>query len=100
MTRSYDRTENGNVALTGEIDLASTNGSFLLAIGFGTNPAEAGQRALSSLYQDYHRTREDYIEHWRSWLKRYIPPEMNRKTGAPFIDGVQLEETPVGVFFV
>ena len=100
MTRSYDRAENGNVALTGEIDLASTNGSFLLAIGFGTNPAEAGQRALSSLYQDYHQTREDYIEHWRSCLKRYMPPEMDRKTGAPFIDGVQLEETPVGVFFV
>ena len=80
MTRSYSRAENGNVALTGEIDLVEAHGSFLLAIGFGTNPAEAGQRALSSLYRDYHRTRADYIENWRAWLKRYTPPEMDRKT--------------------
>jgi glucoamylase len=68
------------VALTGEIDLAGSNGSFLLAVGFGTNPAEAGQRALSSLYQDYHRMRERYIDGWRSWLKQYTPPAIDHKT--------------------
>lgn len=79
MTWAYDRAENGNVALTGEIDLSAKNGSFLLAIGFGTNPAEAGQRALSSLYEDYHEMRGEYIARWQYWLKKYHLPEMDRK---------------------
>jgi hypothetical protein len=42
MTWQYERAENGNVALTAEIDLAAAKeGLFVLAIGFGTNPAEA-----------------------------------------------------------
>ncbi len=35
MTSDYTRAENGNVALTGEIDLAAWNGAFTLALGFG-----------------------------------------------------------------
>jgi glucoamylase len=80
MTWAYERAENGNVALTAEIDLTRANGSFLLSVGFGTNPAEAGQRALGSLYQDSHRTCDDYIETWRSWIKKYTPAEMDRNT--------------------
>ena len=49
MTWEYDRAENGNLALTAEIDLAACNGEFILALGFGGIPAEAGQQALSSL---------------------------------------------------
>ena len=49
MTWEYDRAENGNIALTGEIDLAACNGEFVLALGFGGIWAEAGQQALSSL---------------------------------------------------
>jgi glucoamylase len=44
MTRTYDRAENGNIALTGEIDLAACNGEFILALGFGSSWAEAGRR--------------------------------------------------------
>ncbi len=79
MTWAYDRAENGNVALAGEVDLSANNGSFLLAVGFGTNPVEAGQRALSSLYEDYHKMREEYMDRWRYWLKKYTPPELGRK---------------------
>ena len=35
LTGSYDRAENGNVALTGEIDFAAGDGEFVLALGFG-----------------------------------------------------------------
>jgi glucoamylase len=79
MTWEYDRAENGNVALSGEVDLAGCKGSFVLAIGFGTNPYEAGQRALSSLYQDFSFTRSTYIDTWRSWLKKFTPPDMDQK---------------------
>ena len=69
MTREYDRAENGNIALTGEIDLAACNGEFLLALGFGGIWAEAGQQVISSLLASYEKTRADYVFHWRHWQK-------------------------------
>ena len=68
MTWEYDRAENGNVALTAEIDLAACNGEFVLALGFGSNWAEAGQQVNSSLLSLYERTRKDYVLDWQSWL--------------------------------
>ena len=69
MTWEYDRAENGNIALTAEIDLAACNGEFLLALGFGGIWAEAGQQVISSLLTSYEKTREDYVFHWRHWQK-------------------------------
>jgi glucoamylase len=69
MTWEYDRAENGNVALTAEIDLAGCNGEFILALGFGGIWAEAGQQALSSLLTSYETIREDYVFHWQNWQK-------------------------------
>jgi glucoamylase len=73
ITREYGRAENGNVALTGEVDLAACNGEFILALGFGAIWAEAGQQALSSLLTSYQSTQSDYVFHWKNWqgtLKR------------------------------
>ena len=67
MTWEYDRAENGNIALTAEIDLAACNGEFILALGFGGIWAEAGQQALSSLLTSYETTRKDYVFHWQNW---------------------------------
>ena len=67
MTWEYDRAENGNVALTAEIDLAACNGEFILALGFGGIWAEAGQQALSSLLTSYESTRRDYVSSWQDW---------------------------------
>lgn len=67
MTWEYDRAENGNIALTGEIDLAACNGEFILALGFGEMWAEAGQQVISSLLTSYQTTRRDYVSHWRNW---------------------------------
>jgi len=69
MRWEYDRAENGNIALTAEIDLAACNGEFLLALGFGGIWAEAGQQVISSLLTSYDITREDYVVHWRHWQK-------------------------------
>ncbi len=49
MTWDYTRAENGNVALTGEIDLAACNGEFTLALGFGEHLVRSRTRcALQS----------------------------------------------------
>jgi glucoamylase len=75
MTQEYSRAENGNVALTGEVDLQTSNGEFVLALGFGTNPAEAGHRALASLFEDFDRVKEKYVRLWQAWSKTIIPVE-------------------------
>jgi glucoamylase len=67
MEWEYTRAENGNIALTGEIDLAACKGEFVLALGFGGIWTEAGQHARSSLLEKYDETREQYVAQWRKW---------------------------------
>ena len=78
MTWSHSRAENGNVALTGEVDLQNAHGDFLLALGFGANSFEAGQRALASLLDGFESARSTYIREWQNWLKTLRP--LNSKT--------------------
>ena len=67
---AVQRAENGNVALIGEIDLdAAAEGTFVLALGFGTNPAEAALRAISSLQEGFEKLKGKYTEEWQSWQK-------------------------------
>jgi len=65
MTRTFSRAGNGNVALTGEVDLAGRD--FLLALGFGTTAAEAGHRALASLLDGFESAQAEYISQWQAW---------------------------------
>jgi glucoamylase len=67
MTWEYERAENGNIALTAEIDLAACNGEFILALGFGGIWAEAGQQAIASLLTSHDRTRAEYVLQWQRW---------------------------------
>ncbi|MGA7292680.1 MAG: glucan 1,4-alpha-glucosidase [Terriglobales bacterium] len=69
MMWEYERAENGNIALTAEIDLAACNGEFILALGFGEIWAEAGQQTISSLLTRYETSRQDYVFHWQHWQK-------------------------------
>jgi glucoamylase len=70
MTWAYTRAEDGNVALTGEVDLAGADGEFVLALGFGQGAAEAGQRAKASLLDSYAVVRSKYVEGWQHWQER------------------------------
>jgi len=67
MEWEYTRAENGNIAFTGEIDLAACNGEFILALGFGSIWTEAGQQARSSLFDDFPERRQHYISQWVKW---------------------------------
>ncbi|MGH8283669.1 MAG: glucan 1,4-alpha-glucosidase [Gammaproteobacteria bacterium] len=69
LTRNYNRAENGNVALCGEIDLQACGGAFVLALGFGHDPFEAGNKVLASLMDGYDSAAALYLREWRTWHK-------------------------------
>ena len=69
MTSSYERAENGNVALIGEVDLQAAGGSFLLALGFGPTAAEAGHQARASMSDGFEAALERYVDEWQGWQK-------------------------------
>lgn len=68
----YVRAENGNVALSGTLDLGRGNGRALLAIGFGAQPEEAAFRALLSLQQGVEPTLHRFCAGWREWQKSLL----------------------------
>jgi glucoamylase len=72
MTWEYTRAENGNIALIGEVDLASCRGEFILALGFGEIWSEAGQQTRSSLHESYEQLRESYVIDWKDWQSRLL----------------------------
>ncbi len=77
MTWEYTRAEHGNVALTAEIDLLKSQGDFVLALGFGSDPNEAARNALASLRDGFANVRHDYIAGWQEWTKTYASPAKN-----------------------
>lgn len=74
LTDHYTRATNGNVALTGQIDLASTGGDFTLAIGFGRSAAEAGHRVAASLWDGFDAALAGYTAEWREWQETVTAP--------------------------
>jgi glucoamylase len=72
MEWQYQRAEKGNVACTGEIDLAACDGEFVLALGFGSIVTEAGQQVRSSLLEDYEELRQCYVAQWRKWQSTLV----------------------------
>ncbi len=73
LTWNYSRAENGNLALTGEVDLAACNGQFVLALGFGRNCWEAGQQVVSTLLEDTDGIRDQFVRQWRVWHDSLLP---------------------------
>ena len=73
LTQLYQRAENGNVALTGEIDLQKCNGEFVIALGFGGIWAEAAEQVKAALIDDYSALQREYVNQWRNWQKTLLP---------------------------
>jgi glucoamylase len=67
LIHTYARAENGNVAVTGEIDLRASDGLFVLALAFGPTAMEAGQHAVISLMDDFDATKAEYVRAWKAW---------------------------------
>ncbi|MEJ2734691.1 MAG: glycoside hydrolase family 15 protein, partial [Anaerolineae bacterium] len=82
MTWTYARAGDGNVALTGEVDLASSEGEFVLALGFGQGPAEAGLRSRASLQDGFSTSLSQYAEAWQSWQERLCDLDVKDAEGS------------------
>ncbi len=73
LTQTYDRAENGNVALTGAIDHAAADGAFVLVLAFGRTWREAGRNARASLLDGFDEARGSYQRGWSEWLATLRP---------------------------
>ena len=83
MMWEFERAENGNVALTGEFDMPEANGnSFIVALGFGRNPEEAGQRARASILESFEAAKTQFISEWEGWQKKLYTIDA-KKSSAP-----------------
>lgn len=71
MTWAYTRAENGNVALTAEIDLVKSHGKFVLALGLGKDPDEAARNAIASLRDGFDKAKKHYVSGWQEWMKTH-----------------------------
>jgi len=78
MTWEYARAENGNVALTAEIDLKAAKGEFVIAIGFGSNAAEAANHACTSLQEGFDSAHKRYAGPWIDWQKSLLNLDKTR----------------------
>jgi glucoamylase len=84
MLWEFDRAENGNVALTAEVDLEEIgSNSFVVALGFGRNPEEAGQRARASIFENFETAKTQFINEWQKWQKKLYAFESSRKNLSP-----------------
>ncbi|MBA3705673.1 MAG: glucan 1,4-alpha-glucosidase, partial [Bacteroidetes bacterium] len=55
----------------GEFDLQNAHGnSFVVALGFGRNPYEAGQRARASIFESFESAKIQFISEWDKWQKK------------------------------
>jgi glucoamylase len=78
MTWAYTEAENGNVCLAAEIDLQAGEGEFLLALGFGRNATEAGNRARASLLDGFNNAQSEYVLQWQRWQQTLFPLDRER----------------------
>ena len=74
MTWEYALAQDGNVALSAEIDLVESHGDFDLALGFGGAPKEAARNAIASLGDGFDRAKHDYVAGWQEWTKSHATP--------------------------
>jgi glucoamylase len=74
LTWEYTRADNGNVAVTGEIDLLKTDGVFVLALGFGKDADEAARNAIASVREGFDTAKRNYIDGWQQWTKTRTVP--------------------------
>ena len=64
MDWEFEQAEDGNIALTGEIDL-SRGMEFTIGVGFGHTPHSASAHLLQALATPFADQREKYVSQWR-----------------------------------
>jgi glucoamylase len=70
LVEEYSLAADGNIALCGELDAGEP---FLLALGFGRDPAAAAFQAVFSLERGYDRAEAEYAANWEDWQRGLQP---------------------------
>ncbi len=67
LAETYSRAQDGNVALCAELDLGPNGDEIELAIGFGRDKHDSGNRARASLMDGYASAERAYVAEWLVW---------------------------------
>ena len=101
MTWEYEKADDGNIALTAQVDLSESN-MFTVAIGFGRTMEEAGNKAWASLLDGFVIAQKKYIYEWEKWqrLLKNIKSDRNRigrnfRTSAAVLRMHESKDSPV-----
>jgi glucoamylase len=68
----YACASDGNIALTAEVNVAACDGHFVLALAFGSSPAEAGQAARAGLLQEFDDVRDAFVGGWMKFHRKSL----------------------------
>ncbi|WP_165748501.1 glycoside hydrolase family 15 protein [Cellulophaga sp. Z1A5H] len=96
MRWEFDHANDGNVALTGEIDLSDQD--FVVAISFGRTHLEAANHARASLLDGFDTAKRRYIEEWKNWQESlYKLPAQNFMISAAMLRMHEAKNFPGGI---
>lgn len=79
MEWEYQKADNGNIALTAQIDI-SKNKKVLFAIGFGRTADDAASQAWSSILDGFDLAKERHIYEWQKWQRLLKNIKSDRNT--------------------
>lgn len=98
LTELYSEARDGNVAVAGEVELHpgtrdgnDTEAVVVIALGFGSGPAEAAQRARMTLASQFERVVASYLRGWTRFHEHtrgpaipghFVTPEESRRAAA------------------
>ncbi|MGZ5544842.1 MAG: glycoside hydrolase family 15 protein, partial [Limisphaerales bacterium] len=73
MDWEFQAAENGNIAATGEVDLANAD-EFTIAIAFGRSYQSAATKLFQSMAEPFESHRQDYV---RQWQRAVVNPQFD-----------------------
>ncbi|HEX9483841.1 MAG TPA: glycoside hydrolase family 15 protein [Gemmatimonadaceae bacterium] len=86
VTEPSNEARNGNIALTGEVDVAACPhpsadvAEFVIVLAFGMGPAEAAQRGRMSLASAFDRVQASYVREWLRFHEHTVGPRTSDGT--------------------
>jgi len=81
IAEQYQRADDGNVALAGELAFTSDCTEATLAIGFGQTEFEAAAAATASLKDGFDKAQQHYVANWQAWQEKLAPLDREEQNG-------------------
>jgi len=99
LSERYDRAENGNVALVGEIPIEQAGAGVVLALAFGPKWSDAAHAARASLLDGFDAARATFESGWRAWNRTLALPTGGdlERTSAAVLRAHEDKHVPGGV---